>query len=364
VIRGASVDLVEGAIRRRDPFPGTAGFAGRLPDGRLVRDALGRRPLFSEAADPTTWSFDPSDLDDPRRVPAGTVRDGGRDDLIWPLLDLPASDEDEALAAVRDAVRTTLDSIDGRGAARGGDDLAVAFSGGVDSALVAAGAPDAPCYVGGFPGSHDVDAAKAAAEAMCRDLRVVEFSHADLERAVPAVARAIGRTNPMDVQIAVPLYLVAERAAADGFARLAVGQGADELFGGYAKVAKADHRVRADTVRGARREVVATLPDQLERDVLALGAAGVEAVAPLLHDRVVEAALRLPESLLVSGDERKVALRRAAEGMVPDSVRVADKKAVQYGTYVSRELDRLARRAGFKRRMENHVERYVASLLE
>ncbi|MFC6724922.1 asparagine synthetase B, partial [Halobium palmae] len=69
------------------------------------------------------------------------------------------------------------------------------------------------------------------------------------------------------------------------------------------------------------------------------------------------------DDLLVRGDERKVALRGAADGLVPDDVRTADKKAVQYGTYVSRELDRLARRAGFKRRMENHVERYVESLL-
>jgi asparagine synthase (glutamine-hydrolysing) len=170
----------------------------------------------------------------------------------------------------------------------------------------------------------------------------------------------------MDLQIALPLYLVAKRAAADGFDRLAVGQGADELFGGYAKVAKApdDPRVEADTVRGAATEMVRTLPDQLERDVLALRAAGVEPVAPLLHDRVVRAALPLPGDLLVADGRRKVALREAARGLVPESVASTEKKAVQYGTYASRELDRLARRAGYKRRMENHVERYVRSLVE
>jgi asparagine synthase (glutamine-hydrolysing) len=169
----------------------------------------------------------------------------------------------------------------------------------------------------------------------------------------------------MDLSIALPLYLVAERAAADGFDRLAVGQGADELFGGYAKVQKApsDPRVEADTVRGARDELLGTIPDQAERDVLAVRAAGVEPVTPLLHDEVVAAALDLPGRLLVDGDRRKVAFREAARGVVPDSVLTAEKKAVQYGTYVSRELDRLARQAGFKRRMEDHVERYVRSLV-
>jgi asparagine synthase (glutamine-hydrolysing) len=201
---------------------------------------------------------------------------------------------------------------------------------------------------------------------MDRDLRVVSLSHDDLVRAVPDVVRATGRTNPMDVQIALPLYLVAERARADGFSRLAVGQGADELFGGYAKVVSPaeDPRVDADTVRGARRETVETLPRQLPRDVLTLRAAGVEPVAPFLHDRVVAAALALPADLLATDEERKVALRRAAEGVLPPAVVVADKKAVQYGSLVSRELDRLARQAGYKRRMDDHVGQYVRSLVD
>ncbi|WP_129115203.1 asparagine synthase-related protein [Halegenticoccus tardaugens] len=356
-LRGASAELVRDALARREPFPGTAGFAGRL-DGRLLRDVLGRRTLFSEADDPSRWSFDRADLDDPAAVPAGYARDPRGDEKLWTLPTPAAASPDDAQTAVDWAVRTSVRKVDA-------DGLAVAFSGGVDSALVAAGVADAPCYVAGFPESHDVDAARSAAEAMGRDLRVVTLTHADLERAIPEIVRATGRTNAMDVSIALPLYLVAERVAADGFDRLAVGQGADELFGGYAKVANApdDPRVEAGTVRGATREVIATLPEQLERDVLALRAAGVEPVAPLLHDRVVETALRVPESLLVADGVRKVALRRAAAGLLPEPVARADKKAVQYGSLVSRELDRLARRAGFKRRMDDHVGRYVRSLV-
>ncbi len=158
---------------------------------------------------------------------------------------------------------------------------------------------------------------------------------------------------------------MAERAAAAGHDRLAVGQGADELFGGYAKVQtpEEDDRVDATTVRGARRETVLSLPDQLARDVVALRAAGVEPVAPFLHDDVVRAALRLPDDALVADGVGKVALRAAADGIVPETARTADKKAVQYGTYVARELDRLARQAGFKRRMRDHVGRYVAALV-
>ncbi|MEF8875425.1 MAG: asparagine synthetase B [Haloarculaceae archaeon] len=359
-----------------DPLPGLErsprrGFAAALggPEGPvLLRDVLGRYPLFAER-DGSDWAFDRSALPDPVPVPAGHARgpvDGETaEELVWSLPERPPErDHERAVAAIGDAIEAALRTAVEETEADEAGGTAVAFSGGVDSALVAAGL-GGPCYVAGFPDSHDLEVARAAADAMGLDLRVVELDHADVERAVPRVAGATGRTNAMDVSIALPLYLVAERAATDGFDRLAVGQGADELFGGYQKVANAseDRRVRADTVRGARRETVRSLPGQLERDVLALRAAGAEPVAPLLDDRVVAAALSLPGGLLVDGDERKVALRRVASAWVPDSVATRDKKAVQYGSLVSRELDRLARQAGFKRRMDRHVDRYVESLL-
>jgi len=376
-IRGAAPAHVRAALRDGDPLPGGCGFAGRLADPPdrdgpvLVRDVLGRQPLFVEREvtdpaadrvpiDPGAWGFDRTVLSDPVSVPAGSVASSTGIEHVWTLPDGAPADPEPAQAAVDAALDGALDEL-----ARAPDGLAIAFSGGVDSGVVAAGVSDAPCYVAGFEGCHDVSAAREAAASMDRDLRVVEITHEELLRAVRAVADATGRRNPMDLAIAVPLYLAGEAAAADGLDRLAVGQGADELFGGYSKVVDpaTDDRVDADTVRGARTETVRTLPDQLERDVLALRAAGVEPVAPLLDDRVVESALALPGALLANDGERKIALRRAAAGRVPESVRTADKKAVQYGTYVSRELDRLARRAGFKRRMDDHVGQYLDDLL-
>ncbi|MGM0605368.1 MAG: asparagine synthase C-terminal domain-containing protein [Halobacteriota archaeon] len=368
IVDGADAELVTDAIDRGDPLPGTSGFAGSVEHstrGRvLVRDVLGRRPLYSDrdSVDPAgegAFAFDPTALSDPIAVPPGSIRTAEGDESIWTLPDPPVLDPSTGVDAVSEALLSSVRSIDPEG-------TAVAFSGGVDSALVAAGVPDAPCYVVGFAGSHDIDAATAAAAAMDRAVTVVELTHDDLERAVPIVARAIGRTNPMDVSIAVPLYLVGRTAAADGYDRLALGQGADELFGGYSKHVDpaTDHRVEAQTVRGAVREVMGTLPEQLERDVLAIRAAGVEPVTPILHDRVVETALSLPESLLATPAERKVALRRVAGAVLPASIVAAEKKALQYGTYVNRELDRLARQAGFKRRMDDHVGQYVRSLLQ
>jgi len=230
-----------------------------------------------------------------------------------------------------------------------------------------AAALEAPLYTVGFPDSHDLEAARSAAAMLDRELRVVELDAGTLERLLPSVVGATGRTNAMDVAIALPLCALAERVRADGYDRLALGQGADELFGGYAKVARAptDPRVDAETVRGARQEMVETLPAQLERDVLTLRSQSVEPVVPLLHDRVIETALGLPgEYLVTDRGERKWALRLAAREWLPDQIAFREKKALQYGSLVARELDRLARQAGFKRRMDDHVSTYVESRVE
>jgi len=361
-MQGADDQTVRAALSTGEPLAGTTGFAGEL-DGTLVRDVLGRVPLFVGRAvdsDDTlpAWSHDPTDLDDPTLFPAGHARDADDTREVWTLPNPDSfGDPETATDRVREAVETSADAVDSEG-------LAIAFSGGVDSALLAARL-DAPLYVAGFPDSHDVEAARSAADLLERDLQVVELTHDAIERAVPDIVAATGRTDAMSVQIALPLYLCAERVAADGFDRLALGQGADELFGGYAKVEKApdDPRVEADTVRGAQREVIATLPDQLPRDVLALRAAGVEPVTPLLHDRVVSAALRLDDGMLVDGATRKWTFRQAALGSLPEAIAMREKKAAQYGSLAARELDRLARQAGYKRRMDDHVRKYIESLV-
>jgi asparagine synthase (glutamine-hydrolysing) len=339
MMQGISVDLVERAIESGDPFPGGNGFAGQLRDGRAARDVLGRYPLFTEENDYRIISLDPTTLDTPHRVPPGAVRSEHGDEHIWSLPD-PDPNETGGLEQLRTAINESLRETDGD------DGLAVAFSGGVDSALVAQALPDAPLYVAGFSGSHDIAAAKQASRLLDRaeDLHIVRLTQGMIRDYATDISRATGRTSLMDLAIATPLFAVARRASADGYNSLALGQGADELFGGYEKVAQAptDSRVDADGIREATSEVLAGLPDQLERDVLALRRAGVEPVLPFLSDSVVHAAIRLPERLLVNRrGERKVALRKIAREFLPDKIAFRKKQAAQYGTDVNSELKRV-----------------------
>lgn len=352
-LHGATPAAVETAIRAGTPFTDDAGFAGELPDGRLVRDVLGRYPIF---VDGSAWAFSPTELASPTAVPPGTVVTKTGSEQVWSLPEpsLFATDR-EAITHLDTAIRETCDAIDP-------DNTAIGFSGGVDSALLAAHT-ESPLFTIGFPGESDLTAATTAATAMERTCVPIELTHNDLQDAVPIVARATGRTNAMDIAIGCSLYLLAAHVAKEGYEILALGQGADELFGGYEKIAHLDHRVAADTVLDARREVVLDMEAGLERDILAIRAAGVEPTFPFLGDGVVAGSLRLDGSQLVRDGTRKWILREIARPYLPDRIANQDKRALQYGSGVAKELDRLARQAGYKRRMDRHVEQYVQSLV-
>jgi asparagine synthase (glutamine-hydrolysing) len=354
-VRGASPAEITRALSTKASLSGLNGFAGQLPDGRLVRDALGREPLF---VDEETWAFRARDLVDPTPFPPGAV--GSPSEETTPVLRIPQSDPravTPALSTLQSALDAALETVP--------DGVPTAFSGGLDSAIVAA-ASSGPCYALGTEDAPDVEAARSAAQSMDRRLDVLDISLEWIERTVPSIAEIIGSTDPLDVSIALCLFRIAEEVAADGFDRLALGQGADELFGGYEKVAApaGDDRVGAETVHGARDEMIETIPQQATRDVQVLRAAGVEPEFPFLTDVMVSAALELPPELIVHEGERKRGLRRVATDRLPEEIVDRDKQALQYGSRMARELDRLARQAGFKRRQEDHVGRYIRDRIQ
>lgn len=352
-LHGASEQAIKRAVRSGDPFTGDSGYGGVLSGGTIVRDVLGRYPVFVEAHDLREWAFDPQLLSDPVSVPSGHVLEAARAQRIWALPERQSfSNHVDAVRAVDRALVDSCDTL-------GDLDCAIGYSAGIDSNLLAAHI-DVPRYTVGFSGSKELVAAEDASD---ETVHTIELTHDDLLEAIPAVARSTGRTNAMDLAIGLSLYLLAKRVAADGYTHVVLGQGADELFGGYEKIAQPDHRVDADTVLGARREILEALPGGLERDVLAVRAAGVEPMMPYLNDGVVQTALRLDREHLFRRGVRKPILRDVASNYLPTDSVGRKKHAIQYGNGVARELDRLARQAGYKRRIPNHVGKFVDAVL-
>ncbi|WAI00636.1 asparagine synthase C-terminal domain-containing protein [Methanogenium organophilum] len=227
----------------------------------------------------------------------------------------------------------------------------VAFSGGVDSALVAAIAKQ-PCVTLGIAGSHDLSHATEVANEIGLDHTCVTVSPDDIEDVLRTVIKVIPRATPVDASIAVTLYFVAQWAGENGYSHILAGQGADELFGGYARY------LDTDDIARLFKEDFAGLAVQSARDQAVAGLFGCFFSCPFLDARVVRAAEAIPAERKVYGGVRKRPLREVACGYMPREIACYEKKAMQYGSGIWKVIQRTARKNGYK----NSVQGYMNQL--
>ena len=111
--------------------------------------------------------------------------------------------------------------------------MGLLLSGGIDSAVLAAFMPpDTPCFTVVFDAPGAADESAAAAEVAAHwglPHSIIHVSFADYEaHADHLMANKAAPLHPAEV----PLYLVAHHARLQGISALAVGSGADSVFGG------------------------------------------------------------------------------------------------------------------------------------
>jgi asparagine synthase (glutamine-hydrolysing) len=234
-------------------------------------------------------------------------------------------------------------------------EVAVAFSGGLDSSIVAFLAKK--CHVDvrllhvSLENQAETEAAKRAAEALNLPLQVHLFRESDVAKVVDKVVELIEEPDPVKTSIGVPFYWTAEKAAEEGFKVLLAGQGADELFGGYQRYVN-EYLLQGE---GAVRktmfdDVVRVYESNLERDVKICSFHDVELRLPFASYPLAGFALALPTELKIerdAGSLRKLVLRKTAADMgLPVSIVEKPKKAVQYSTGINRALKKFAKRQG------------------
>ena len=155
-----------------------------------------------------------------------------------------------------------------------------------------------------------------------------------------------------DRLIGIPIYIVCEFIHDCGYKIAFAGQGADELFGAYAK----SLRMNFEELKRALFEDVVTLADKnLERDDHVAMANSVDLRTPYLYDEIVKLALKIPATFKVRNGIRKYILRKTAERIgVPKDIVYAEKKAIQYSTGVTKFIEKIAQRKNM--RISEYIE--------
>ncbi|VVB95019.1 Amidophosphoribosyltransferase [uncultured archaeon] len=264
----------------------------------------------------------------------------------------PITDENIASKALYEAIKCAAEK-------RRYTPCAIAFSGGLDSSIIAALCPAAELYSVGMAGSHDIMQTKRAAQllGLSDKLHLHELTMDEVESALPDVIRAVESGDPLKISIAMPLFFASGDAKNGSIRVMLSGQGADELFAGYKRY---ESMKPAELELALRKDLEKIAENNLERDDAVTMANAVELRVPYLDREVVELALRIAPELKVHNGMRKYIMRLAAKKLLPDELVFKEKKAAQYSSGIYSALVKLARKNGFMG--ERALGRYLEEL--
>ncbi len=239
--------------------------------------------------------------------------------------------------------------------ATGSGKVFLGFSGGLDSSIIAKTALDIGLMVKpltiGVKGAYDVEKAVKAASLLDIDVIVKEITLEKVKDRLKEIFLSMEHVDPLNLLVGTPVFFLAKTVSEMGGRIILLGGGADEMFGGYRKYVEA-YVSGLDVNQIMERDIVENWKRNVERDYLICSWNGLDAEFPFLDKELTELALGmgLNQKLLVKGSgviERKAVLRRVAGklGLPPEIIK-ANKKAIQYGSGVSKLLKEVAREYG------------------
>jgi asparagine synthase (glutamine-hydrolysing) len=331
--------------QKHEPFA----LAAATPDGVfLARDRLGVSPLYYGRIDDGTLCF-ASEVkallevtQEVREFPPGAYYDGQDGFETFSEVDLRPTLKQDA-TQIASGLRLRLEQavcqrIDA-------DVMGCWLSGGLDSSTMAALArphlDGLHTFAAGLPGAPDLRFARQVAEFLGTMHHEVIVNLDDLLAVLPKVIYHLESFDALLVRSTLTNYLVTEYAA-DYVGSVFSGEGADELFGGYAYL----KGLEPDQLPAELLDLVRRLPSSaLQRVDRSAGAHGLSVHVPFLDLDVADYAMRIPPQFKVRRKDEvieKWILRQALADALPDEVLWRPKAKFWQGAGVSEVLAQYA----------------------
>ena len=223
--------------------------------------------------------------------------------------------------------------------------IGVAFSGGVDSTLLAKLVKDLEYDIHlltiGFHDSHDINFAKEVNHILNFPHSISEIDPENFKETSDKIHQLIKSDNLSWNENSIAFYYVAELAQKNGLKTVVTANGIDELFCGYNSYREA--------IEAGEDEVLKMMNMKLKNEeemMVAINAVtaefGVTMIQPFLLPNFIEYAKKIPISEKIHGPDdmkRKHSIRELAMHYgVPEVAAQKQKKALQYGSQIHKSL--------------------------
>ncbi len=230
-------------------------------------------------------------------------------------------------------------------AAEGGKQIAVPFSGGLDSSIIAQvlkGRGDVLLITVGTKESDDVQWASRHSRQFAGKHIVHILGDDEIAKIYGVLKNGFG-FGFLACDVLVAFYKACEIAKENGCGKIICGAGAEEVFIGYRKYLEEAGKGKK-TVSEIRRGAVAFWHSENgdgKKIRKVAGEFGLEVEFPFLDEKVVEAAEKIADDKHLPEEDglSKPVLREVAKELgVPEEIVLRPKKAMQYGSGVHKAL--------------------------
>jgi asparagine synthase (glutamine-hydrolysing) len=228
---------------------------------------------------------------------------------------------------------------------KGIDRIAIGFSGGLDSSLLALITSKLvkvtllSIYTKGSKDEGVINSAKS----LGLELEELQIDVKQIRDKISSIQNLIESDKIMDLAIGLGMNFSAKRCSEIGCDALFLGQLADELFGGYAKYVRTLREMGEEFSESMMlQDVLDAYRNNFERDEKA-SSPYAEIRLPYANIDLVNYALSLPLSLKIGqlDDQRKLVLKEVAmKAGLPRDMALKRKKAFQYSSGLQKLIDK------------------------
>ena len=224
---------------------------------------------------------------------------------------------------------------------RGINKIGIAFSGGIDSTLLAMICKnmniDTTLFTVGFPDSNDVEFSKSISHKINMNHKILEIEKGDLAVITKKVKNEISCSNTSHIENCIAFSYIAKLASKNDTPVVLTANGFDELFCGYNNF-RLIFNQGSDTIN---KTIESKILNELELTNEIKQVAKeyrVSILQPFLSKGFISVAMKFPiYNKIVSNDDvlRKHIIRKIALSFdLPPEVIFRRKKAIQYGSLI------------------------------